>query len=279
MELTNTLVRASCWAMIGFLAGCGGSPTAVDSKSTPAAAANGNLAFSASTYSATQSTGSVTITVNRTDGTSGAVTVAYATSNGTAIAGTNFTAQSGTLTWADGDASSKSISVPVSSTAFSGALTFKVVLSQPSGGATIGTVSTATVSVSASPIAGDPIAFSASTYSAAQSAGSVTITIDRTGGTSGAVTVNYATSNGTAVAGTNYTAQSGTLSWAAGDASSKTISVPLSSTAFTGTLTFNVALSQPTGGAIIGTVSTATVSISGSPAQNGTIAFSASTYS
>ena len=48
---------------------------------------------------------------------------------------------------------------------------------------------------------------SASTYSAAQSAGSVTISVVRSSGSSSAASVNYATSNGTAVSGTDYTAR------------------------------------------------------------------------
>ena len=53
--------------------------------------------------------------------------------------------------------------------------------------------------------------FSAAGYSVSQSKGSVTITVTRTGGSGGQAWVNYATANGTATAGTNYTAKSGTL--------------------------------------------------------------------
>ena len=219
------------------------------------------VALSASTYSVAQSAGSVTIPVNRSDGTISALAVNYATSNGTAVAGTNYTTQSGTLSWAAGDASAKNIVVPVSSTAFSGTLTFNVALSSPADGATLGTPAMATVSVSgSSTTSSESVALSGSAYSVTQSAGSVTIPVNRSGGTTGAVTVAYATSNGTAVAGQNYTAQSGTLSWAAGDASAKSITVPISSTVISGTLTFAVALSKPSG-ATVGTPATATVSI------------------
>ena len=42
--------------------------------------------------------------------------------------------------------------------------------------------------------------------------GTATITVNRVNGSEGAVAINYATSNGTATAGSDYTAASGTLS-------------------------------------------------------------------
>ena len=71
------------------------------------------------------------------------------------------------------------------------------------------------------------ISLSASSYSVNEAAGSVVISAVRTGGSSGAVGVGYATSDGTAVAGSDYITSIGNLSWADGDASSKTFSVPI----------------------------------------------------
>jgi endoglucanase len=94
--------------------------------------------------------------------------------------------------------------------------------------------------------------------------------VNRSGGSSGAVTVAYATANGTAVAGTVYAAASGTLSWASGDATAKTFAVTIdSSPAFSGTDSFTVQLSGATGGATLGTA-TATVSVTGSAVASGT---------
>ena len=64
-------------------------------------------------------------------------------------------------------------------------------------------------------------------YTVGAGGGSVTIQVTRTVGSNGTVGCSYATVNGTAIAGTDYTAVSGTLSWAGGDTSSRSISIRL----------------------------------------------------
>src|ERR1700761_4097816 len=99
----------------------------------------------------------------------------------------------------------------------------------------------------------DPIALSASTYSVAQGSGSALITVTRTGSAADAVSVDYATDDGTAVAGTDYTATNGTLSWGQNDSTTRTISVPVSSaTPFSGDKTFTLVLNNPSAEANIG---------------------------
>jgi hypothetical protein len=120
------------------------------------------------------------------------------------------------------------------------------------------------------PVASEPLTLqlSATTYSAAQSAGSVTISVVRSSGSSAAASVSYATSDGTALAGTNYTAASGTLSWNDGETAAKTFAVSLSATPFSGSKTFNVALSNASG-ANVGLPANAVVTINGSAAAAG----------
>lgn len=93
----------------------------------------------------------IVLRVTRTGDTSSAASVAYATANGTATAGADYTATSGTLTWEAGDDAPKEITVPVLAgfaEAVSGTPdTFTVTISSPVGD-TLGTCQVATVSVS-----------------------------------------------------------------------------------------------------------------------------------
>ena len=76
-----------------------------------------------------------------------------------------------------------------------------------------------------------------------------------------AVTVNYATANGTATAGLDYTATTGTLNFAVGE-TTKTITIPILPDQIDELPeTFTVTLSAPTGGATLGAITTATVTI------------------
>ncbi len=110
------------------------------------------------------------------------------------------------------------------------------------------------------------IIFLPATYSVNEGAGSVTLSVARHAGASGAVSINFSTSNGTATAGADFTATSGVLAWAAGETGSKTITVPITQNRIrTGPQNFAVTVNTPTGGVSIGapggTTATATVTI------------------
>jgi hypothetical protein len=106
------------------------------------------------------------------------------------------------------------------------------------------------------------LSFSSAAYSAGEGDGSVTITVSRAGGSAGAVSVDYATGNGSATAGSDYTAASGTLDWADGDGADKTFAVNIADDgSIEGDETFSVALTNPTGGAVLGTQSSSVVTI------------------
>lgn len=84
--------------------------------------------------------GTALIPVKRFGGVNGSVTVNYATSNSSALAGTHYTTTSGTLTWADGETGIKNISVPITNTgSVQMARQFRLTLSVPSSGTGIGT--------------------------------------------------------------------------------------------------------------------------------------------
>lgn len=89
----------------------------------------------------------------------------------------------------------------------------------------------------------------------------VTVTIIRSNNF-GTISVDYATTDGSAIAGQDYTPQTGTLTWADGESGIKTITLAtLSDIANEPDETFNVSLSNPQGGASLGTPSTATITV------------------
>ena len=107
------------------------------------------------------------------------------------------------------------------------------------------------------------VSMSASSYSVAESAGSITLTVRRSGGTQGALSVSYKTVGETALAGMQFTAETGTLTWANGDAANKTFTIPISNaTPTTSTKYFAVRLTAGPG-TIVGTPSGAYVNIVG----------------
>jgi hypothetical protein len=241
----------------------------------------GTLDVADPTLTVQQSAKTLTVSVNRSGGDVGATTVAYATADGTAVAGTDYTKTLGVLNWADGDSAAKSFSVPISNAKpFSGNKTFQVGLSNATSGAMIGSADATVTILGSSSAAVGTLQLSAANYSAAQTSGSLKITVNRIGGSNGAASVTYSTKNGTAVAGTDFTAANGTLKWTDGDTAAKTFSVTISNaTLFTGSKTFSVSLSSPSAGATVSSPATATVAISGSgSAPVGSLQLTASSY-
>ncbi|MBC7930586.1 MAG: hypothetical protein H7Z38_08450 [Rubrivivax sp.] len=112
--------------------------------------------------------------------------------------------------------------------------------------------------------------FGAASYTAAEGAGNVSITVTRTGGGTGIVSVTFATSNGTAVADADYTAISNqTVTFEDGDTTSKTVNVFVTDDLLDESdETVNFTLSNPTGGAtLIGSPTTATLTITDNDAE------------
>lgn len=121
-------------------------------------------------------------------------------------------------------------------------------------------------------LVGDTVRLGSATVSVTEDGGPATVSIVREGALDGAVTVGYATGNGSAAAGADYTATSGTVTFAPGE-SVKTVSIPVTDDpAVEGTETFAVVLTSTTNGARIGTPAIGAVSILDDevPASTGT---------
>ena len=102
--------------------------------------------------------------------------------------------------------------------------------------------------------------FSQATYAVAEGA-RIRITVERVGGSAGSVSVRYATSDGTATAGNDYTAASGVLSFVAGEAGKSFFVDATRDGRNEADETFVLALSAPTGGATLGDPGQAVVTI------------------
>jgi hypothetical protein len=191
------------------------------------------------------------------------VTVKYATSNGTATAGQDYTAASGTITFAPG-VTSQNVNINViGDTTVEPDETFTVTLSSPSG-ATVGRSAATGTILNDDKAATLPTISIANASVAKASSGTSTMafTVTLSTAATSPVTVAYTTSNGTATAGQNYVAGTGTITFAAG-VTSQVIDVSIiNATAMSSNETFTVTLSNPSGatianGSAIGTITVA----------------------
>jgi hypothetical protein len=223
---------------------------------------SGAIDFKSLHYDADETAGLATVTVERLGGVGGAVSVDYETSDGSATAGTDYTAADGTLTWAAGDRGDKTFTVPISwDGRAEGTESVSVTLTNPGGGADAGPNSAAVIRIGDDGASG-PIALGANAYRGGEADGVLTVDVTRSGGSlGGPVSVDYATSDGTATAGADYEAAAGTLTFAPGEAS-KSLTVHVTSdAAHEGDETLQLKLSNAGGGASLGSPAGATVTI------------------
>jgi uncharacterized delta-60 repeat protein len=115
------------------------------------------------------------------------------------------------------------------------------------------------------------VQFSSATYSVAENGGSATLTVTRIGGSDGTATVSYATTSGTAVAGTDYTPAVGTVTLLPGQTSASfTVAVKDDGVFQTANKTLSVTLSNLTGGPTFGTPTTAVLTLVEADTPNST---------
>jgi hypothetical protein len=196
-------------------------------------------------------------TVHRSGDTGEAATVKFTTTNGTALAGSDYAARGlETLTFGIG-VSSRTVTVDTSTDALVEANeTFKLTLSAATNALIVDTSATATLN--------DPGAAPASIkvgdISVAEG-GTATFTVTRTGDLGDTSTVKVATANGTALDPGDYTAVPlTTLTFVPGDPT-ETVTVPTSQNAVDSAknLTFTLKLSAQTNATIADTAATATI--------------------
>lgn len=220
----------------------------------------GVISFSATNYTVTEVGPVATIMVARTGGTASGVTVDFTTGDDTATAGADYTMVFSNLTFAAGELR-KTIKIPVHNDQRDEENEkFRVQLSNPTGGASLGVRSSATVTITDNDIAGI-VQFKAATYSVTENGTNAVITITRAGGTASNVMVNFSTSDDTANAGSDYNAVASNVNFGPGELS-KTVLIPINQDPFAeGNETVLLRLRDATGGGKLGAISNAVLTI------------------
>jgi hypothetical protein len=171
--------------------------------------------------------------------------VEYATGDGTATAGADYTASSGTLTFAPGEVI-RTISVPIlNDTQYEADETFRLTLSPPTAaviveGAAVGTI------VNDDPALPTIAISDASIAEGNSSTRTLSFVVSLSRASTQTVTVRYATADGTASSANDYVAASGTITFAPGQ-TTRTLTVRVrGERVYEDDETFLVSLSNPT---------------------------------
>ena len=217
--------------------------------------------FSSASSFGREESGTVKVPVVLTSPTSTAVSVGYSILGGTATGGgTDYTlAQSGTVVFQPGQISTGITIQLVNDTLDEGTETIIIKLASAVN-ANLGEVLTNTCVIvdDERPLR---LQFSPALYSIGENGTQVVMTVARSGGVDGPVTVDYATADGTALAGADYMPVAATLVIPDG-ASEGTFAVPIEyDTIDEDNETFTVELENATGGATLGGSDLATVTI------------------
>jgi glucose/arabinose dehydrogenase len=218
----------------------------------------GTIVIGENAVTVNENAGTASVRVDRVGGSFGAASVNYTTVDETALPDLDYTTTAGFLQFADGE-TSKTVTIPIlNDTLAEDTKRFGFGLGQTTG-ANLGTNRTALITILDDDAAAS-FAFSVGQSTVNEDGGTATITVQRGGNTANNATVQYATSNGTATAGSDYTAQAGTLTFLPGE-TSKTFQVAITNdTIGEPNETINLTLSNPTGG-ILDNQRTATITI------------------
>jgi hypothetical protein len=260
----------NCTLDVVFSPQSGGPKTGDISFSTNAAGSSpkvllsgnigGILQYTTSNFTVNENAGSATITVSRTGG-SGSTSVNFFTGNNTAIAGTDYTTTSGVLNFG-GTENVKSFTVPIlDNNIVDGNRIVTLFLSNPTNGS-LGSVTVANLTIVDNDVATPgQLQFNSPNFTVNEGAGSATITLTRTGGGNIPVSVNFSATDGTGRVGVDTGAISGTVNFAPG-AMSSTFNIRINDDIeIEPGETINLILSNPLGGAVLGNVNRAVLTI------------------
>ncbi|CAI3803074.1 Calx-beta domain-containing protein [Rheinheimera sp. MM224] len=198
--------------------------------------------------------------INRLNGTDGDITFKVTATDGTGVKGTDYAAETVVKTLKDGESSAMFDVSTTKRQGLQGDRTVSLSISEVAGGAVLGQIGQATLNIKDVAENGS-LSFSAATASVNENA-TVTLTISRTNGTDGEVGVRMQSVNGTALAGTDFTAVDQVVTIPAGQASATVVIAMTNRTGSQGSRYFDVVLSNATGGAALGATTTTRITVS-----------------
>ena len=214
------------------------------------AVAEGLLQFSAASF-ATDEGQQAQLVVERTVGTTGAVSVGYEIIHATADTG-DYTTATGVLNWSNGDGSNRTIDINAVNDGVAEPVERLLVrLVNPTGGATLGNLNTTSAWIS-DPGSASELNFAEPTINMTERGfATIVAVIHRSGSGVGNASVDL-TVGGSATAGNDYIGTvPATINWAAGDANPKMVEISIVDDG-TGENdeTFTLTMSNPTGATI-----------------------------
>lgn len=252
------LAATSLLAPAAFAQPGGGPP-----GGKPGASGDSVLKFDQRTFQVWEESGEAVISIERFRGSAGEVSVSYEVVGGTATAGIDYGEVTGTVSWADGDTSRKTVTIVLEDDdLFEVFETIELALVEPTGGATLHPGHERAVVMIRDAREDHPgqvgdLDESPGTLRLVDvelqgvEGGEATVRVQRVGGRAGAAAVSFATADGSATAGEDHTAAAGSLSWGDGEMGIKSFLVALlDDTLEEGNETVLVALSAPTGAAL-----------------------------
>ena len=232
----------------------GESSNIVDSSKQPAVSI-GDAAVSESLSGTTNAV----FTLSLSAATGRTVSVELLTADGSATAGQDYQPASGTFTFAPGE-TSKTFTVVVNGDTLdeTNPETFFVDLTNPVNATIADGRGQGTINNNDTPV----LQFVGVALSANEGGHGISVLVTRTGNASGFLTIDYATTDGTASERSDYTTALGTLRFAPGE-TTKIFTVLLTEDGFQEPdETINLTLSNPTGGAVLAGQSSAVLTIS-----------------
>lgn len=225
---------------------------------SPSLFAASTIQFTTRSFAVSESAGEAKLPVIRLDDIESVVSVEYYSQATTAVDGEDYTEVSGLLTFSAGE-TNQTISIPILNNGFfKPSRRFQVFLTNPTGDAILGSYQIVTCTIQENETLPE---LEYSSYQVHEDEESVLIGIMRGGEWEEAITLDYATIDGTAHAGEDYDPISGTLTFAAGE-NLKLLTIPILNDGLQETSeAFRIYLTNATPAGMIGVVQVASILI------------------